>query len=127
MFALSNFAPKFSICSSLKENSSATGKFGVIGRNLQFLTSPGIFGRRVIVKTIFRIEFRVYSKIFSFVGAIPVQKMTSERQDGFAKKTWSAPIMATQVENFRAKLDRANGPGGPPKAYYGFLTCETPF
>ena len=38
-----------------------------------------------------------------------------------------ALIIALQVENFRAKLDRANGPGGPPKAYYGFLTCETPF
>ena len=63
-----------------------TSQIWVIGRNLPFLTSPGIFGCPVIVKTIFRIEFRVYCEIFSLLGAIRVQKMTSERQHGSAEK-----------------------------------------
>ena len=70
----------------MEENSRVSGQIEAIGRNLSFLTSPGIFGRLVIVKTIFRIEFRVYCEIFSLLGAIRVQKMTSERQQGSAEK-----------------------------------------
>ena len=76
-----------------------TSQIWVIERNLPFLTSPGIFGCPVIVKTIFRIEFRVYCEIFSLVGAIQVQKMTSERQKGSEKKDRFANYLPSLADN----------------------------
>ena len=70
----------------LLQNGSVTGQIGAIGRNLPFLTSRGIFGCPTIVNTIFRIEFRVFCEIFSLLGAIRVQKMTSKQQRISAKK-----------------------------------------
>jgi len=62
------------------QNGSVTGQIRAIGRNLPFLTSPGIFGRPATLITILRIDFRGYCEIFSLLGAIRVQKMTSKRQ-----------------------------------------------
>ena len=59
------------------------------------------------------------------VCIIRVLSRKSEVKNEAGNQKWFfcyALIIALQVENFRAKLDRANG-----KAYYGFLTCETPF